>query len=68
MVRTLMSKTVPSEEMGKLVSFFAPLEVLSSILILPLYTFVYNVTIDSFPSSYSFMSAGFIAIAIIVLM
>lgn len=67
MIRTLMSKIVPPEEMGKLFSFFAPLEVLSAILILPLYTFVYNATIDILPSAYSFMSAGFAALAMVFL-
>lgn len=68
MTRTVLSKTVPSEEMGKLFAFFAPLEVLSAILVLPLYTFVYNSTIEILPSAYNFMSAGFTAIAIILLM
>lgn len=67
MIRTLMSKIVPQEEMGKLFSFFAPLEVLVSLLILPLYTLVYNTTIDVLPSAYSFMSAGFAVLAMITL-
>lgn len=68
MARTLLTKTVPADEMGKLFAFFAPLEVLSAILILPLYTFLYNATIDSLPSAYSFMSAGFTAGAILLLL
>lgn len=68
MARTLLSKTVPPEEMGKLFAVFAPLEVLSAIIILPLYTLVYNATIDVFPSAYNFMSAGYTAVAIVILM
>lgn len=68
MVRTLMSKMVHTDEMGKLFAFFVPLEVFTSIAVSPVYTLLYNSTIDVLPSAYSFMSAGFTVIAIAILM
>lgn len=68
MVRTLMSKMVKAEEMGKLFAFFLPLEVFTSIAVSPVYTLLYNATIDVLPSAYNFLSAGVCIIAIAILM
>lgn len=68
MLRTLMSKLVPPEEMGKLFALIVPLEILTSIAVSPIYTIVYNSTIDVLPSAYNFLTAGFTVMAMVVLM
>lgn len=68
MTRSLLSKTVPAEEMGKLFAFIVPLDIVTAIAVTPVYTIVYNSTIDMLPSAYSFVTAGFTVLATAVLM
>lgn len=68
MGQSLISKTVPKNEIGKIMTLIVILDILGTTVAIPLYTFVYNATIDSMPGLYNFISAGFYFIGIILAM
>lgn len=66
MGRSLVSKIVSAEEIGKIFSFIVTLETLSGSVSTPLYTYVYNSTINYNPGAIFFVSAGLIVLNIFV--
>lgn len=68
MTRSLISKTVPSEEIGKVFAFIVGLETLSGMIACPMYTFVYNSTLETLPSAYNFVTAGIFLLCLIIVM
>lgn len=68
LARTLMSKAVEPDESGKVFSFILPVETILGTIVYPIYTFVYNATIDTSPSAYNFVIAGIIGVDIVMVM
>lgn len=66
MARSLISKSVPSDEIGKVFAFVVGLETLSGMIACPMYTFVYNSTIETMPSAYNFVTAGIFVVCLIM--
>jgi MFS transporter, PCFT/HCP family, solute carrier family 46 (folate transporter), member 1 len=58
MCRSLISSTVPKQEVGKVYSAASWLEALFSILSSPIYTFVYEITFTSFAGAYFLITAA----------
>lgn len=58
MVRSLLSKMVSADETGKLFSITVALESLVLLGGIPLYTMVYNSTLDSNPGAFNFVTGG----------
>nr|XP_053632535.1 proton-coupled folate transporter-like isoform X2 [Cherax quadricarinatus] len=57
--RSIISKVVPREELGKVFSLLASWESIIPLLSNPLYTFLYNATIKVFPGAMYFLNAIF---------
>lgn len=68
MGRSLLSKIISTEEIGKIFSLIVTLETLSGSLSSPLYTYVYNSTISYNPGAIFLVSAGLTVINIFVTM
>lgn len=68
LARTLMSKVVESDEAGKVFSFILPIETILGVVAYPVYTIVYNATIDVLPSAYNFVIAGLIGSEIVIVL
>lgn len=68
LARTLMSKIVDQDEIGKVFSFLLPVQTLLGIVVFPIYALVYNSTIDTAPSTYNFVTAGVIGIEILMVL
>lgn len=68
LARTLLSKVVEPEEAGKVFSFILPIETIMGTVVYPIYTLVYNATIETLPSAYNFVVAGIIGIDIVMVM
>lgn len=66
MCRSLISKLVPKEESGRVFSITIALESLTAMIGSPLYTFFYNYTIDTDPGAFNFLTAGFLALEIVL--
>ncbi|XP_045119470.1 solute carrier family 46 member 3-like [Portunus trituberculatus] len=61
--RSLISKTVPGEELGRIFSVLASFESVIPLGSGPLYTAVYNGALRSFPGAIYFLSAGLYVVA-----
>lgn len=57
MCRSILAGVTPSNEIGKIYSITTSIESLAPIGSAPLYTFVYNNTIDTLPGAYNLLSA-----------
>lgn len=68
MARSLISKTVPSDEIGKVFAFIVALETLSGMIACPMYTFVYNSTLETMPSAYNFITAGIFVLCLVIVL
>ncbi|GJQ82698.1 hypothetical protein Trydic_g19710 [Trypoxylus dichotomus] len=66
MARSLVSKLVPKEESGKIFSITITMESLTALVGSPLYTFIYNATIDTNPGAFNFLTAGFFGLEIVL--
>ncbi|KAI4466619.1 MFS transporter [Holotrichia oblita] len=66
MCRSLISKLVAKEDSGKIFSITITLESLTALMGAPLYTLVYNNTIDSNPGAFNFITAGFLGFEIVL--
>lgn len=64
--RSIISKSVPEGELGKVFSMLASWESLIPLLSNPLYTLVYNATIEDFPGTVYFMSTIFFIFASVI--
>ncbi|XP_050327062.1 proton-coupled folate transporter-like [Bactrocera neohumeralis] len=58
MLQSIVSLAVSSNEIGKIYSLASCLQTLSPLLSAPLYTLVYNNTLDFYPGLYNFISTG----------
>uniref|UniRef100_A0A0K8VTP2 Proton-coupled folate transporter n=1 Tax=Bactrocera latifrons TaxID=174628 RepID=A0A0K8VTP2_BACLA len=58
MLQSIVSLAVSPNEIGKIYSLASCLQTLSPLLSAPLYTFVYNNTLDIYPGFYNFISTG----------
>ncbi|CAH0551578.1 unnamed protein product [Brassicogethes aeneus] len=58
MMRSLISKIIPLEEVGKIFAMVVTAESLCGILGSPIYTGIYNKTIHKDPATYCFFTAG----------
>ncbi|KAJ8931992.1 hypothetical protein NQ314_015038 [Rhamnusium bicolor] len=66
MTRSLVSKLVPADEIGKIFSMIMASEFMLSLGASPLYTAVYNATIDSDPGAFNYLTAGIYSINVIL--
>jgi len=57
-IRSYISKVVPADELGSVFSMVASLEACVPLVTSPLFTYVYQQTIDTFPSAILFISAA----------
>lgn len=60
-MRSIMSKLVPSEELGKINSLFGVSEALMPLVYGPMYSFVYRSTIKILPGAF-FLLGGFLTL------
>nr|CAH7748371.1 unnamed protein product [Callosobruchus chinensis] len=67
MVRTMVSKVVCQEEVGKVFALINSSEFLIGLGAGPLYTLVYNDTLDTDAGLYNFLSAGFFGMMILMI-
>ncbi|XP_053963389.1 proton-coupled folate transporter-like [Anastrepha ludens] len=58
MARAILSHVAPPTEVGKIFAFTTSLESLSPLGAAPLYTTVYNMTLEFYPGIFNFISAG----------
>ncbi|XP_044746842.1 solute carrier family 46 member 3-like [Coccinella septempunctata] len=65
-LRSLMVKIVPAEELGQSNSVFAICEAAMPLVFGPLYTAIYNRMLNIFPSSFFFLSSIFFGAALIL--
>jgi len=57
-MRSIISKLVPADELGKIYSLFGVSEALMPLAYGPLYTFIYSRTIETFPGAYFIAGSG----------
>nr|XP_036219263.1 proton-coupled folate transporter-like [Bactrocera oleae] len=58
MLQSIVSLAVPPNEIGKIYSLASCLQTLSPLVSAPLYTLVYNSTLNFYPGLYNFISTG----------
>lgn len=68
MSRSLLSKLVPDDEIGKIFSMIMATEFLVGLGASPLYTAVYKATINTDPAVFNYLSAGLFAFNMILTM
>lgn len=66
--RTLVAKLVPADEIAKIFSLIMVIQFIVSIAASPFYTMVYNMTVNTYPAMYNFVSAGFFGIDIVIIL
>ncbi|XP_056638650.1 uncharacterized protein LOC130446418 isoform X2 [Diorhabda sublineata] len=66
--RTLVAKLVPADEIAKIFSLIIFVQFIVSIAASPFYTMIYNVTVNTNPAEYNFVSAGLFSIDIILIL
>ncbi|KAI8126976.1 Solute carrier family 46 member 3 [Lucilia cuprina] len=64
MLRTVLTKILPSNELGKIFSFISALNAFVPFIASPLYTIVYGFTLKSFSGFFNILSANFYLLAI----
>lgn len=65
MGRCVVSKTVGSDEAGKIFSAIVALQMISGLISSPIYTWTYNSTIYSYSGVFNLLTVGFYAIGAI---
>ena len=68
MMRSMISKTVPNSEVGKLFSITTSFEAVSVLGAAPLYTYIYTSTYKHFPGAYNLISACVYGFTLIITM
>lgn len=68
MCRSFLAALVPSNEIGKIYSMTTSMESLAPITSAPIYTFIYNYTIDSYPGAFNFFSATMYLMCILIIL
>ncbi|XP_042212999.1 solute carrier family 46 member 3-like [Homarus americanus] len=64
--RSIISKIVPRDELGKVFSMLAFWESILPLVSHPLYTAVYNATIEDYPGTIYFLSATFLGVTTVI--
>lgn len=65
--RSLVSKTVPLEDIGAVFALTSVVEALTPIAASPIYTYVYNATLLTFPGTFYIVSSAIFAVDVILL-
>lgn len=68
MMRSVITKTVPQSEVGKLFSITTSFEAVSILGAAPLYTYIYTSTYKTFPGAFNLISAIVYGITLIIAM
>ena len=68
MVRSLVSKIVPNEEVGKVFALIVVSEALFGMAGSPTFTAIYNATISTNPAIFNFVAAGIYGVEILLAM
>ena len=68
MMRSVITKTVPSSEIGKLFSITTSFEAISVLGAAPLYTYIYTITYKHFPGAYNLITAIVYGFTLIIAM
>lgn len=66
MLRSLISKIAEADEVGKIFSVLIMFENILQMLGGPLYTFIYNYTLDTHPEFFNFVTAGILGVTVIL--
>ncbi|GJQ82695.1 hypothetical protein Trydic_g19707 [Trypoxylus dichotomus] len=66
MCRSLISKLLTKEEIGKVFSIAVSVDSLIVMMGGPIYTIIYNYTLDTNPGAYNFVSAGIFAVCVVL--
>lgn len=66
--RSIISNSVPREEIGKIFALVGSLQSLMPLAATPLFTLVYNATLQSFPGLFFLISCGFYILMLILLL
>lgn len=68
MCRSFLAALVPSTEIGKIYSMTTSMESLAPITSAPIYTLIYDLTIDSYPGAFNFFSATMYLMCILLIL
>jgi PCFT/HCP family folate transporter-like MFS transporter 1/3 len=68
MIRSMISKLVSKDEVGKVFSFVASGEATMPLIAAPLYNLVYSCTVSTYPGTVYVMSSGFNLLILIAFM
>lgn len=68
MARSIVSKVTSSNEAGKIFSLISAILTISGFISSPMYTWVYNLTLNSFSGAYNLCSAAFFGSSLILIM
>lgn len=68
MLRSLISKIADANEVGKIFSILIMFENILQMIGSPLYTFIYNATLDTHPEFFNFVTAGVLGVTVVLTM
>lgn len=68
MMRSVITKTVPNSEVGKIFSITSSFEAVSVLGAAPLYTYIYTKTYKEFPGAYNLITAVVYVLALFIAM
>ncbi|XP_044745388.1 proton-coupled folate transporter-like [Coccinella septempunctata] len=66
MLRSLISKIADADEVGKIFSILIMFENILQMLGSPLFTFIYNSTLDTHPEFFNFVTAGVLCVTVVL--
>lgn len=66
MARSIISKVTSKNEAGKIFAFISAILTVSGFISSPMYTWVYNATLNTYSGAYNFFSTGFFGLALIL--
>lgn len=66
MMRSVITKTVPSSEIGKVFSITSSFETISVLGAAPLYTYIYTSTYKEFPGAFNLITAIIYGLALLI--
>lgn len=67
-MRSIASKLVPPEELGKVMSLFGVCEALMPLVYGPMYSAVYRATMESMPGAFLLLGGGLTLPAVVIFM
>lgn len=68
MARSIISKVTSKNEAGKVFSLISAVLTVSGFISSPMYTWVYNATLNSYSGAYNLCSVGFFALSLVLIM